>query len=211
MQRQGMSLVDPRELFGQTDIYIIDQVLRGRIQAGMRILDAGCGGGRNLHYFLRAGFSVQGIDPDPAAVAAARELAMRLAPGLPRDAFRVAKLEDHDLPGESVDVVFCNAVLHFARDDDHFRAILRGAWRTLVPGGIFFARLASSIGFEDRVKRPEGRVGDLPDGSRRYLVDEALLVELTRVLGGELLDPLKTTNVQGLRCMTTWVVRKGLG
>jgi len=49
----------------------------------------------------------------------------------------------------------------------------------------------------------------LPDGTERYLVDEALLVDLTRRLGGTFLDPLKTTIVQNQRCMTTWVVRKG--
>ena len=49
----------------------------------------------------------------------------------------------------------------------------------------------------------------LPDGSDRFVVDEAMLLELTAQLGGRLADPLKTTNVQGLRAMTTWCVLKG--
>ena len=48
----------------------------------------------------------------------------------------------------------------------------------------------------------------LPDGSERYLVDEAMLMRFTAALGGSLVDPLKTTVVQDQRCMTTWVVRK---
>jgi hypothetical protein len=48
----------------------------------------------------------------------------------------------------------------------------------------------------------------LPDGSERYLVDEALLTELAEQLGGQLADPLKTTVVQNQRSMTTWVLRK---
>ena len=56
--------------------------------------------------------------------------------------------------------------------------------------------------------RRKGRTHLLPDGSERYLVDEALLLEWTRQLGGVLLDPLKTTIVQDQRCMTTWVVQK---
>jgi hypothetical protein len=61
---------------------------------------------------------------------------------------------------------------------------------------------------EQRVKPLAGRRHRLPDGTERYLVDEMLLTSLTRELGGELLDPLKTTVVQNQRCMTTWVVRK---
>jgi hypothetical protein len=61
---------------------------------------------------------------------------------------------------------------------------------------------------EHRVVRIAGRRYQLPDGSQRYLVDEATLLTLTTDLGGQLLDPLKTTVVQDQRCMTTWVVRK---
>jgi len=105
-------------------------------------------------------------------------------------------------------VVISSAVLHFARDDEQFRAMLRGTWRVLKPGGLFFCRLASSIGIENQVKRVSGRRFLLPDGSERYLVDEALLVALTKELGGHLEDPIKTTVVQNQRSMTTWVVRK---
>jgi len=89
--------------------------------------------------------------------------------------------------------------------------MLEGSWRVLRPRGIFFCRLASSIGMEDRVQALAGRRHRLPDGSDRYLVDEPFLMEKTRALGGELLDPLKTTVVQNQRCMTTWVVRKAAG
>jgi ubiquinone/menaquinone biosynthesis C-methylase UbiE len=111
-------------------------------------------------------------------------------------------------PDAFADVVISSAVLHFARDDDHFLAMLRGAWRVLRPGGLFFCRLASSIGMEHQVKRIAGRRFLLPDGSERYLVDEALLIQLTGELGGSMVDPLKTTIVQSQRCMSTWVLRK---
>ena len=35
-----------------------------------------------------------------------------------------------------------------------------------------------------------------------------MLTEATRRLGGDLVDPLKTTLVQQERAMTTWVTRK---
>ena len=195
--------------FGDIDIYLFDQLLRGRIQRGMRVLDAGCGGGRNLVYLLREGFDVFGCDPDPRAVDAVRRLAAALAPQLPADNFRAESVERTTLPPGFADVVISSAVLHFAEDDARFDAMVRGTWRAVAPGGLLFCRLASSIGIEDRVQSIAGRRCRLPDGSDRYLVDEPMLVALTRELGGTLLDPLKTTVVQNQRAMTTWVVRSG--
>jgi SAM-dependent methyltransferase len=121
----------------------------------------------------------------------------------------VEAIETMTFPDAFADVVLSSAVLHFARSDAHFDAMLRGTWRVLKPGGLLFCRLASSIGMEHRVERIAGRRFRLPDGSERYLVDEPLLLRLTAELGGQLADPLKTTIVQDQRCMTTWVLRKG--
>ena len=174
----------------------------------MRILDAGCGGGRNLTYFLREGYEVFGVDRDPQAIEAVRGLAAELAPQLPADNFRAEPLEAMTFGEACADLAISSAVLHFAPDDEAFRAMLLGTWRTVAPGGLLFVRLASSIGMEGRMRHLSGRRFALPDGSERYLVDEALLLALTNELGGELLDPLKTTVVQDQRCMTTWVLRK---
>jgi tellurite methyltransferase len=195
--------------FGQIDIYLFDQLLRGRLQPGMRVLDAGCGSGRNLVYLLRSGYEVFGADSDVDAIEAVRVLAATLAPQLPGANFRAEAVEEMSFPDAFADAVLSSAVLHFARDDRHFEAMVADMWRVLRPGGLMFCRLASAIGMETRVRQTIGRRFLLPDGSERYLVDEALLVELTRRLGGTLLDPLKTTIVQNQRCMTTWVVRKG--
>jgi SAM-dependent methyltransferase len=192
------------------DIYLLDQVLRGRIVPGARIIDAGCGGGRNLQFFLQAGYDVRALDADPAAVAATRTMAARLAPHLDADRFRVESIGETSFADASADVVISSAVLHFAADDDDFMRMVDGSWRLLVPGGLFFARLASSIGIERQVRPlvPGSRRCRLPDGSDRYLVDEAMLLHLTETLGGRLLDPIKTTVVQDQRAMTTWVATR---
>jgi SAM-dependent methyltransferase len=197
-----------QSLFGQIDIYLFDQLLRGRIVRGMRIFDAGCGSGRNLVYLLREGYEVFGADPDPQAVAATSALSTSLAPALPASNFHTEAIEATSFPDAFVDVVISSAVLHFARDDAHFASMLHGTWRILKAGGLFFCRLASTIGMEDQVKRIAGQRFVLPDHSERYLVNERLLLGLTNQLGGQLLDPLKTTIVQNQRSMTTWVVRK---
>lgn len=194
--------------FGPIDIYLFDQILRERIHPGMSVLDTGCGSGRNLFYLLGAGYTVYGVDADSEAIAMTRALAASRAPALPADHFREELIERMSFPDAFADVVISSAVLHFARDDDHFGAMLRECWRVLKPGGLFFCRLASSIGIEHQVQRIAGRRFLLPDGSERFLVDEPLLMELTRECGGELVDPLKTTVVQDQRAMTTWVMWK---
>jgi SAM-dependent methyltransferase len=201
-------LTDLQAFFGQIDIYLFDQVLRGRVPLRARICDAGCGGGRNLVYFLRTGYDVRAADAEPSAIDAVRSLAAVLAPDLPAANFRCEPVEQMSFPDRSADIVISSAVLHFAKDDDHFDAMLRECWRIVDAGGMFFCRLASSIGIESRVREVGPGQVLLPDGSQRYLVTEARLMDLTARLGGELLDPIKTTVVQNQRSMTTWVVRK---
>lgn len=199
-----------QQTFGNIDIYLFDQLLKGRYDNAKKVLDVGCGGGRNLFYFLRNGYEVYGIDPNPEAVAAVRELSAVLAPGNPRENFVVCPAEDLPYEDAAFDLVICSAVLHFAKDEGHFEAMLRSIFRVLRPGGYFFARLASDIGIEKLV-RPLGHGRYLlPDGSERFLVNEQMLLKYTDGLG-ILYEPIKTTNVQDLRCMTTWCVQKNKG
>jgi tellurite methyltransferase len=199
---------DLTSIFGPIDVYLFDQLLRGNLGPGMTVLDAGCGGGRNLVFLLSEGYEVFGVDPNPEAIRAVRALGSRLAPRLPVENFRAEAIEASTFPDRFVDVVLSSAVLHFARDEEQFRAMLLGSWRRLKPGGLFFCRLASSIGMADRMKPLGGRRFLLPDGSQRFLVDEPYLLALSAELGGTLVDPLKTTVVQDQRCMTTWVLRR---
>lgn len=202
---------DLRRQFGDIDIYLFDQLLRGRITPGMRILDAGCGDGRNLVFLLQAGYEVFGVDADPRAIQAVHRLVNTLAPDVPVTNFKTEPIERMSFPDAFADAVISSAVLHFARNDDEFKAMLHEMWRVLTPGGLLFCRLASSIGMEGRMERISGRRHRLPDGSERYLVDTAFLMDLTASMGGQLCDPLKTTVVQDQRCMTTWVLRKRNG
>ena len=198
-----------QEQFGQIDIYVFDQILRGNITADMTVLDAGCGYGRNLVHLLREGCKVFAVDADPDGVAHVHRLSDSLKTGLPAENFRVGSIEEMPFPEEFADVVICNAVLHFAEDDEQFRAMIAALWRALKPGGMLFCRLGSRIGMDFEPVR--GNIFVVGDGSEWFLVDEEMLLGLTDELNAVLVDPLKTTIVQDFRCMTTWVTRKRFG
>ena len=190
-----------QDRFGQIDIYVFDQILRGNIGPGMRILDAGCGYGRNLVYLLREGCEIFALDGDAEGVAHVRQLSAMLETGLPAGNFQVGAIEKMPFTDGFADVVLCNSVLHFARDERHFRAMLSELWRVLRPGGLLFCRLGSRIGMDFEEVRENIFV--IGDGQEWFLVDEAMLLELTEEMNGVMVDPLKTTIVQDYRCMTT--------
>lgn len=194
------------EPFVGMDVYLFDQLVRGRVAPEARVLDVGAGSGRNIAWLLARGHAVTAVEPREEGWLAMDE---RLAAaGLSRDALELvpSSIEEAGLEPRSFDLVLCNAVLHFADSHAHFDAMLEASWDAVAPGGLFFARLASSIGIEDRViPLGEGR-HFLPDETERYLVTEAQLLEATARLGAVQLDPIKTTVVQGMRSMTTWVL-----
>jgi tellurite methyltransferase len=197
---------DLRDAFADIDIYLFDQLLRGRFDHRRRVLDAGCGDGRNLHYLLHEGFECFGIDEDAGAIDAVRRRAGHFAPA---EHFVAGKVDQLPWDDGSMHAVICSAVLHFSEDEAHFGRMMTEMWRVLAPGGLLFARLASNIGLERVLGEKAGRRMRLPDGTDRFVVDEPMLLDWTERLGATLVDPIKTTNVQQQRCMTTWCLAKG--
>lgn len=197
-----------RAQFGDIDIYLFDQLLKGRIQKDMKLLDAGCGNGRNAYYLMQAGVKVYGADVSEKAIQDIKQLAKDLAPTLPGRNFIVADLENLPFEDAAFDVVICSAVLHFARSEAHFKTIVAELWRVLIPGGMLFCRFSTTIGLEGKLQQVEGRFYKMAHGPVWFLPDEAILVALEKQLEAERLDPLKTTIVEQDRSMTTWVLRK---
>jgi len=194
--------------FGDIDIYIFDQILKGRFQPHHKIIDMGCGNGRNLYYFLKNQYWVCGVDYNDAALNEAILTASQLHPKLPTTNFQLNHIIDAEFEAESFDWVICNAVLHFAQNRSHFEEILFKMWAFLKPKGRFIARVASNIGIENNVTPIENGRHRLANGIEWFLVNEALLLEYSKKLNGQLFEPLKTTNVQNMRCMTTWCLEK---
>ena len=194
------------------DVYLLDQVMKGNVGVGKRVLDAGCGHGRNIAYFMQAGHDVCAIDISETAVSRVKELAHELAPGSPAGNIQPGRVEDLvAIHGEAAfDLVICIAVLHFAENPAHFEQMLDSLWATLAPGGILFARLATNMGVEAQLNPVDGAVGRdvMGDGSTRFVVSMDDLLAQTERLGGKLLEPIKSVVVQDLRSMGVWVIRK---
>lgn len=202
-----MKPIQLTQLLGNIDIYLLDQILKGRLLPHMRVLDAGCGSGRNSSYLLKSGFEVFGIDQSTEAIA---YLQQKLPPELSQasENFQLGVIEKMPYPQAHFDWVICNAVLHFAKNPTHFEAMVSEMLRVLKPTGILFARLASDIGIQHLIQPLQNGWYHLPDGSDRFLVNELQLIEITQKLEAHFIEPIKTTNVQNLRAMTTWVIQK---
>src|SRR5438874_13615361 len=98
-------MMNLREWFGGIDIYLFDLLLKGHLTPEMKLLDAGCGGGRNLTYFFKSGFDVSGVDQSPAAITEIRSLAAALAPNLPPENFRIEAVEKMSFGDSTFEVV----------------------------------------------------------------------------------------------------------
>lgn len=175
---------------------------------GMKVLDAGCGEGRNLMYFLRSGFSAYGVDRDAMAIEAVQFIAASFRPDLSRDHFQVAEVENLPFEDSYFDLLISSAVLHFANNQEHFLLMFEQMLRCLKPGGILFMRMASDIGIEDKIMPENSGRYRLPDGTTRFLLTRNLLSQLERQFSFKYLEPFKTVNVDDKRCMSTLVATR---
>jgi len=194
--------------FGNIDIYLFDQIQKGRFNPGMKILDAGCGSGRNLIYFMREGYTVYGVDNIPFAIDEIKRLISKNHFDVPESNFTLENVEQMSFADETFDVVISSAVLHFAENESHFYAMMDEMWRVLKKGGVLFARLGSDNGIEKYVKSLGDGKFILPEGAKWFLVNEMMIYELANRLNAKFLEPLKTTNVENKRCMATLVWAK---
>ena len=198
---------EPDQLFnliGQTDIYLLDQIMKGRYQKSQKILDAGCGSGRNMKWFLQNDFDIYGIDTSEAAIINLKKVNANLA----NDHLQVAALEKIPFDNNFFDHIICSAVLHFAKSVTHFKEMFSELLRVLKPGGTLFIRMASDIGIEKQVELLSEGNYKIPDGSMRFLLTKPLLEEVKNEFQFSFVEPLKTVNVNDIRCMSTLMLQK---
>lgn len=183
------------------DIYLLDQLMKGKFNLENKILDAGCGNGRNLTYFIENGYSATGLDKN-------EEELQELRKKYPNHNFIHSKIANLPFKNDSFDRVICIAVLHFAENKTHFIELFAELLRVLQPKGLLFIRMASNIGIENNIKYLGNGVYKIPDGTTRFLLTRELLEELFQKFSIKKIEPLKTVNVDDKRSMTTLVIEK---
>ena len=193
-----------KKTIGETDIYLIDQIMKGRYNVDDIILDAGCGTGRNLHWFLQNDFNIYGIDSNPEAIDNLKLNNSLLSD----DRFQVSSVEKMPFPDNYFDHIISSAVLHFAKSALQFHQMTTEMVRVLKPGGSLFIRMTADIGIENKVELLKNGVYAIPDGSTRFLLTKSLLAELMKRHSLSFLEPLKTVNVNDIRCMSTLMLQK---
>jgi len=191
------------DLLGNIDIYLLDQIMKGRYGSDETILDAGCGRGRNLHWFISKGYKIYGIDQNQSAV---KDLQLEYP--LISNNIMVGDLRQMTYNKDNFDHVICNAVLHFAKDHDQFDMMFSELVRVLKSGGSLFIRMTSDIGLSNRIEESTTGVHQLTDHSTRYLITENKIHRLLKEYNLHQIEPIKSVIVEGKRSMTTLVLGK---
>ena len=188
-----------------TDIYLIDQILKGRYNGGGKLLDAGCGRGRNISWFaLQPNIDIFATDTDPDAITHLLQVYPSITPGQ----VKCGPVQSLPFPDTFFDHIICSAVLHFARNHEEFLQMFSELNRVLKPKGSLFIRVASDIGIENKILPLGGGRFSLPDGTDRFLLTKRIIEDVLNNFRLTLAEPVKTTNVQDVRCMTTLVMIK---
>ncbi|WP_245591246.1 class I SAM-dependent methyltransferase [Aquimarina latercula] len=198
-----MTIQNLRSGLGNIDIYLLDQILKDRYSQNDKILDAGCGNGRNIHWFYENKFNIYGLDRDVEQI----EYVKSIYPDWSTK-FDVSSLDTLKYQNDFFDHIICSAVLHFASSTDHFNSMFSELIRVLKPSGTLFIRMTSDIGVKDKISHIHKGVYRLGDESDRFLLTQELLSSIMHNHGLSFLEPLKSTNVHDLRSMSTVVLQK---
>jgi len=177
------------DLFGNIDLYLLDQILKNRFSKNGRILDAGCGEGRNVHYFLKQNLPVYGVDINKDSIRMCRMVVKGLNSEYVEN-FIESNLEKLPFPDGFFNSVICCSVLHFAQDQQKFKSMVQELDRVTCEGGFLFIRM---------VDQPVVGIPFWLNKSMTHPWEE---------MGYSLLEPLKSV-IQNEQSLNVMVLEKG--
>lgn len=193
---------------GNADLLLIDQILKGRFQPDARILDAGCGEGRNMVYFVNNHFPVYGLDQNPEMVTMARLIARSINKNYTVENIIQGTIEKNPFPATFFDVVLCINVLHAARDTDHFFEMVESLLKVLRKGGGLYIGMASISPAGEECITSSSRKNNESDTPVKILMNEDLMRRLLELKTIEKDGPAQFHQIEGSICMTGIWFRK---
>ncbi len=193
---------------GNIDIYLLDQILKGRFNNEMKVLDAGSGEGRNLIWFMQQGYEIHAIDQNDGALQMLKYQMRSLNRHDLVDNTYIMDLAEMLFPDAAFQLVVCSAVLHFANNEEHFKAMLQELTRVTAGGGYLFIRTATARGLPPTSFQAIGHGRyHLADGTERFLITDAHISTLL-AMGWEAIEPIKSVLVEDYRSMLVAVLRR---
>ncbi len=197
-----MSIKNLKKQIGNVDIYLLDQILKERFAQNQTIFDAGCGNGRNLQWFYQNKYTIYGIDTDKEKINNVKTIFSSQ-----KNHFSTQNLQQLSFKDNTFDHTICNAVLHFAKSENHFLKMFSELVRVTKNQGVIFIRMTSVFGIKKHITYLADGNYKLPDGTTRFLLTKKLLKTITKEHTIQFVEPIKTVNVNNQRCMTTLVLK----
>ncbi len=193
---------------GNMDLFLMDQLLKGRLKKEFRILDAGCGEGRNLKYFISNGFNIYGIDRHPGAIQMLRYSANTWNKQFNTEKFQVGDIRSLPYENDSFDFVICIGVLHFSDDLEDYLRMMSEMVRVTKSGKSLFIRMDSSEGLKGAYPEIDGGKKVLQDGTIRFLAGRRLLEDTLKRFDLEWVEPLRILIENGKPGVSVQLMKK---
>ncbi|MEM6735448.1 MAG: methyltransferase domain-containing protein [Bacteroidota bacterium] len=197
-----MKIRDINNYFGDMDLFLIDAILKGKIPQEGKVLDIGCGEGRNGIFFINEEYEYLGIDQNASRISLIDYLSKSSKTAIAR--FQVGRMQEIDL-SEEFDVIICSRILHFAENEQDFQLI----WRNIVQhlntqGVLYFSMDSAMIGQEVKAKG-NGKY-EFQDGHISYALNPSLYEYMLK--GFSELEYLKTVIYNNKRINSFGLLRK---
>lgn len=202
-----MSIQELNHALGNIDLFLLDQILKGRFENTDRILDAGCGEGRNLTYFIRNEYDVWGIDNNATALKMLRMTGRSLHKGFDPEKFIATEITEIPFPPQSFDVIICLAVLHFSPSEKAFFTALDEMMKVLRKDGSLFVSMYSNFGMAKEVVHQEDVDNKVLNGSY-FLLTEFLYNTLLQRYALREIESVKTVITQNIYPITYLTLKK---
>ncbi len=186
--------------FGDMDIFLMDLILKGKIPEKGKVLDAGCGEGRNGIYFINNQYSYTGVDTDRSKVSLIEFLS-----GGTESSFFVEDIKTFAERKETFDFIVCSRVLHFAESVDHFYEMWNDLISMLNPRAIIYISMDSVIDTDIGEAKDNGRFL-FPDGEVRFAITKEIYKDIKK--GFEEIESLKTLVAHEKRAQSFIALKK---